>query len=80
MLPPLWNINDMIDTGIFIDPYMHLLFLGGMKALSKYNVPFFLAKYKKLAPFMFALNPKLKSLSDLRGGNMPIGKQVENQQ
>ena len=74
VLPPLWNINDTIDTGIFIDAYMHLLFLGGMKAIAKYIVPMFLAKHKKLAPFIRALNPKLKSLSDLRGENMPIGK------
>ena len=34
VLPPLWNLNDTIDTGIFIDAYMHLLFLGGMKAIA----------------------------------------------
>ena len=53
---------------------MHLLFLGRMKAIAKYIVLMFLAKHKKLAPFIRALNPKLKSLSDLRGENMPIGK------
>lgn len=32
-LPPYWTFNKTVDVSMFIDAYMHILFLGCIKAI-----------------------------------------------
>ena len=46
--PAVWELVNTVDSQIFIDACMHLLFLGGMKALATTIIPPVLKEKKNL--------------------------------
>ena len=50
--PALWQVSNDLVIGVFIDAYMHLLFLGVMKAISTDMLMRFLVPKKKVASFV----------------------------
>ena len=73
-LPPLWSINEHVDIAIFIDAYMHLLFLGVQKALSSGLISRYLTPQRKLQSYIKTLNIKLGYIHALKASYMPIHK------
>ena len=72
ILPPLWSLSAHIDVGVFIDAYMHLLFLGVQKAISTGLVSRFLTPKRKLSSYITNLNHKLVQVFDIKASYMPI--------
>ena len=72
--PPMWQLTDHLDVGVFIDAYMHLLFLGVMKAISTDMIMKFLLPKKKVASFVRTLNKKIGYVHSINAPYMPIHK------
>ena len=72
--PALWQVSNDIDIGVFIDAYMHLLFLGVMKAISTDMLMRFLVPKKKVASFIRTLNKKINNVHKTKAPYMPIHK------
>ena len=72
-IPLMWFLSDNTDEQIFIYAYMHLLFLDGMKAISKHSVLTVLNKKGKYCAHVHLFNPMLMALSNMKGNNLPIG-------
>ena len=72
--PAMWNVTHDLDIGVFIDAYMHLLFLGVMKAISTDMLMRFLTPQKKVASFVRSLNIKIGYVHSINAQYMPINK------
>ena len=72
--PAMWNVTQDLDVGVFIDAYMHLLFLGVMKAISTDMLMRFLTPKKKVASFVRSLNIKIGYVHSINASYLPINK------
>ena len=72
-LPPYWTFNKTVDVSMFIDAYMHILFLGYMKAIATIIKSYMKDKHKTQY-FLHLLNVKITDIKNHNSLNLLLNK------